>query len=396
MCHHLDRRAAADVQNTQTLGGLFADIVYPNVTMASISTESRISLLPPPSYRKRKAPDDNNGTSSTTLEEKAGIPPLLVAGTKEMLMEMRRRMGMVVEGTVHRMVAKTKELEGVADHSVKKKRGDGGDSSERIAKAYLKHFQAMVAAKAESMCDTTRGAELELELEELAARIAPILENRQRTIARLAATRARVSRLAVSTCSDALRISNATEPSALSAGASSSESKSAGQRVGEAGGGEMMPVGGGASGSASGGGRSTPADTEFSGLEEGVLEPKVSMLIGAIAELPGPLKAVLRELPELTSSLTRTVQSVEAAIGMKESKTEALLAKAPPAPLGNRGGRAGGVTGAAGIDAGGLLPPPAVARAAARATRVEQAKIQRAGAGRGASAAARLGEIVRS
>lgn len=318
---------------------------------------------PSSSSRKRKAPDSNANTNDKNRP--------LVPATKEGLAEVRRRMATVIEETMR----DGRATGGFADHTSEgKEKGDSagsvGDRSAReVAKenvntnAYVRQFAAAIMAKARSMCDV-KDAEQQREADALMAEIIELNEDMQKTSARLNATRARVARLNLTTCADSLRVSKAAEDraaaAALEAGATLGRAVAGGVAVAD-----------------------NALDTSgFSGLEAGVLEPKVSMLIGAIAELPGPLKAILQELPELTTSLSTTVQSVEAAVGVGESRTEALLDKAPPVPLGSKRGRGGRRIG------GNHHPPREAARATAREMRVEQARMERAAGGNG-----RLGEI---
>lgn len=328
---------------------------------------------------------------------------------------MRRRIGIVAQNSVHRGTENPKGSGTSKESAVlagggatavttaepNSQRGrenaGAGDKIEQVATGYMKPFLSMVATRAASMCETAGSEAEQLEIDELMSRISSMLEERQRTVALLRASRARVDRLAVSTCSDTLHFSTMTEDAALGASDSNTanntttgSSNMAQQQLA----GDVVSAGGGRRNAAG-------ENIELMGLEEGVLEPKVSTLIGAIAELPGPLKALLRELPEVASSLIRTVQSVETAVEMEESKTEAVLGRMPPAPLRKKAISGGGgsdkvgagATAAAG-DPGRLLPPPNVARAAVRATKMEQVRMRRT-AGQGTAATARLGEIVR-
>lgn len=291
-----------------------------------------------------------------------------VTATREGLEEVRRRIATVAEETLCKLRAN-------GDPSVKVRQGGSNGTSggangkgqagreppDAATAVYLRRFLAGVMAKTESMCKMT-DFEQQNEAEELVEEILGLYEDMEQTTSRLAATRARVARLGLKTCTETLRVSKTIDDRTAAALEPSNDRPASN--------GLPPPPGGDA------------LDAGISGLEAGVLEPKVSMLIGAIAELPGPLKAVLQELPELTSSLATTVESVEAALGLRESQTEALLNKAPPTPLARKRGGLGGVGGER------HQPPPEVVRGNARQARVEQARLERA-----ASGAGRLGQI---
>ncbi|CAN0448116.1 unnamed protein product [Pylaiella littoralis] len=221
--------------------------------------------------------------------------------------------------------------------------------------------------------------------------------------ARLAATRARVARLSVATCSDALRVSQAADDRACSvleaiteharmeketggplplapgpspAGTAANGSSGSGNSSNGAGSDGGGGGGGGDHHSDNNAGGGVVAVPTYAGVDASVLEPKVSMLIGKLSELPGPLKALLQEIPEVTASLSVTVQNVEAVMRTGNSRAEALLRKAPPTPLpGSKKkgkGAAAAAAGAGGVD--DERPPPEELRSAAREARVEQAK----------------------
>lgn len=322
----------------------------------------------PLSSRQRQAPTQN-AQDARIIHASDNRP--LVAITKEGLAELRSRIATVAQETVEDKVW----ARAGADSTKRRRRKGRALDPATLAgvEPYLTRFQEMVLSKIASMCDV-KGVEAQHEADELSMQIEQLFAHSRHTIARLNATRARVARLGLETCSDALRISKLAE-----------------DRKAEL----LAKSGGDCGGSGGGDGNGQGAQhSEFCGMEAGVLEPalepKVSMLIGAIAELPGPLKAVLQELPELTSSLSKTVRSVQAAIGVGESRTEALLGKVPPAPLGNRGGQRGAGLGPGGEGHGAEgHKPPEIARATARERRAKEARLQREAGGAGM-----LGEIM--
>lgn len=228
--------------------------------------------------------------------------------------------------------------------------------------AYVKAYQAAVAFKVASMCHA-QDAHERLEAEDLMNDIVQFGEDMQAERKRLRATRSLVARLFTSACNDSLRAAEADDDRACKVLEADAEHA---RREREAGGPLPLPIEG--EGRGAGGGGVEHDGNGFSGIDADVLEPKVSMLIGKLSELPGPLKTVLQEMPELTASLAKTVQSVEAAMESGESRTEALLSKAPPTPLPAAGG-GGGKPGA-----GDQRRPPEEVHANARETRVEQAR----------------------
>lgn len=240
-----------------------------------------------------------------------------------------------------------------------------GGKQDATTAAYLKAFQAAVASKVASMCDIQDARE-KLEAEDLLNEISIFGEEMQTAREKLRATRARVARLSASVCNDSLRAAEAEDDRACEILEANAEQA---RREMEAGG--PLPTAGEEDGDGEPGGG-------FSGIDANVLEPKVSLLIGKLSELPGPLKAVLQEIPELTASLAKTVQSVEAAMGAGQSRTEALLGKAPPTPI-----PAAKVDAAGGQEAGGEERPPEEARASAREARVEQLRKEWEAAGVG-------------
>ncbi|CAN0492199.1 unnamed protein product [Ectocarpus sp. 8 AP-2014] len=247
--------------------------------------------------------------------------------------------------------------------------------------AYLRAFQAAVADKVRDLCEVQDARESREE-DELVGEIFQFSHDLRVARSRLYATRARVARLSADTCRDALRVSEAADDRAC---AVLEASTAHARRESETGGPLPLRIDDAAS---NGGGGSDDDDLEnggggggrgggiFQGLQTEVVEPKVSALIGKMAELPGPLKSVLQEIPELTASLAVSVQEAEAAIKAGQSRTEALLGKAPPTPLSTKKGK--GAAGAAGAAGANVVEderyPPEDARAAAREARVQQAR----------------------
>lgn len=298
------------------------------------------------SSRKRQAPTDyacNNAAAAPAPAAPANgaatAPPTsinskqpLVAATLESLEEMRMRVATVAEET------KLKRLEqkygdgvgqGGAQHHHQQHQDD--DEDDETTAAFLKAFQLGVLSKVESVCDLPDATEQQKQEESLLSEIFEYVTELEAKKARLRAARERVARLSAATSSKSLRISEATEDR-ITAALEAKVDQSKKER--EAGGPLLPPAGSNDDGvvhhSAA---AAVDVDSNFEGIDASVLEPKVSYLIGKLSELPGPLKAVLQENPELTASLVKTVQSVKAAMGAAESQTEALLRKAPPAPL---------------------------------------------------------------
>lgn len=291
----------------------------------------------------------------------------MVPATEEGLKQMRRRIAIVVTETMKDRLAGSEEKgkgKGAAGSSVARGKQDATTA------AYLKAFQAAVASKVESMCDVQDARE-KLEAEDLMNDIERFGEDMRAARERLRATRARVTRLSASVCNDSLRAAEAEDDRACEILEANAEHA---RREREAG----MPLPTAGSEGSAGGDGGGEGDSGFSGIDGDVLEPKVSLLIGKLSELPGPLKAVLQEIPELTASLAKTVQSVEAAMGAGQSRTEALLGKSPPTPIPAVRADGGGK-----LRAGGEGRPPEEARANAREARVEQARKEWEAAGVG-------------
>lgn len=332
------------------------------------------------SSRKRKAPDAAHAaaqaSSSTAVAGPRNEQPLVPA-TPDLLKELRLRFRSVTdEAAAKKLAGKASSTESGAAAGGRSKSGGGATAPEAAAAAgptataYLRAFQAAVASNVQAMCQLPEPCELREE-DELFTDILQFCEDAQAVNARLAATRARVARLSADTCRDALRVSAAADDRACSV--LEARTKHA-QREKEVGG--PLPLAPAANGD-SGGGADGDVDTvaSFSGIDPNVMEPKISALIGKLAELPGPLKSVLQEMPELTASLAVSVQNAESAMEKRESRTEALLGKAPPTPLPSKKRRAAGAGAGAGGAAGGAGDErPEEVRSAAREARVEQAR----------------------
>lgn len=283
---------------------------------------------------------------------------------------MRRRVATVVTETMKGRLAGSEwkdKGKGVAGGGVTRGKQDAATA------AYLKAFQAAVASRVASMCDVQDASE-KLEAEDLLNEIERFGEDMQAARERLRATRERVARLSASVCNDSLRAAEAEDDRACEILEANAEHA---RREREAGG--LLPTAGGEGGAGGDDGGEAGGEGIFCGIDAETIEPKVSRLVEKLSELPGPLKAVLREIPELTSSLATTVQSVEAALGAGQSRTEALLAKAPPTPIPKA--RAGGD--GKEVRPGDEERPPEEARANAREARVEQARKEWEAAGVG-------------
>ncbi|CAN0214740.1 unnamed protein product [Ectocarpus sp. 12 AP-2014] len=331
------------------------------------------------SSRKRKAPDAcppaNSPTGPAAAAPDAAAAAVteqpLVRATQQGLKEMRYRVSTVVDETTKKSLA-GKKSGSSADVAVVAPTQDAATT------AYLRAFQAAVADKVRDLCEVQDARESREE-DELVGEIFQFSHDLRAARSRLYATRARVSRLAADTCRDALRVSEAADDRAC---AVLEASTAHARRESETGGPLPLRIDDAAS---NGGGGSDDDDLEndgsrrgggiFQGLETEVVEPKVSALIGKMAELPGPLKSVLQEIPELTASLAVSVQEAEAAIKAGQSRTEALLGKAPPTPLSSKKGKGAAGAGAAGANVvEDERYPPEDARAAAREARVQQAR----------------------
>eukprot|EP00903_Cladosiphon_okamuranus_P009356 g8922.t1 len=332
------------------------------------------------SSRKRKAPDAAPSApqaSSSNAAAGARKEQPLVQASPDLLKELRLRFRSVTdEAAAKKLAGKASSTESGVAAGGRSKNGGGATPTEAAAALqdaistayqYLRAFQAAVASNVQAMCELPDPGELQEE-DELFTDILQFCEEAQAANARLAATRARVARLSVDTCRDALRVSEAADDRACSV--LEARIKHA-RREKEVGG--PLPLVAAANGD-SGGGANDAVDTmaSFSGIDPNVMEPKITGLIAKLAELPGPLKSVLQEIPELTASLAVSVQNAESVMEKRESRTEALLGKAPPTPLPRKkhGAGAGGAVAAGG--AGDEWPEDV--RSAAREARVEQAR----------------------
>lgn len=299
-------------------------------------------------------------------------PLPLVPATKEGLAEMRCRVATVAEETMRtRLAGKVGKGKGKSAVGGALATPTGSDQDTAAATAsYLRAFQAAIMTKVASACDI-QDAQEQREAEDLMKEIVQFNDEMQHTRERLEATRARVATLAATTCNDSLCIDKATDDGIAAALNAKIEQA---RKDCDAG----VPPSAAAGGAGIHDNGLDSSGDSFAGLEQGALEPKVSLLIGKITELPGPLKSVLQEMPELTASLAKTVQSVEAAMGVEESRTESLLAKAPPTPLVKGNGGAGG-------NDGGYLGSrfPEEVRATAKEARAKQARdeLEAGGAG---------------
>ena len=222
-----------------------------------------------------------------------------------------------------------------------------------------------------AMCELPDPRELQEE-DELLADFSQFCDNLQAARARLEATRARIIRLSADTWRDALRVNEAADDRACSVLETRLKHARKEEEIGGA-----LPLVSAANGGSGGGGGDDETVASFRGIDAGIMEPKISDLIGKMAQLPGPLKSVLQEIPELTASLAVSVQNAESVMEKRESRTEALLGKPPPTPLPSRKRRAGGAgpgagAGGAAGDAGDERPEEV--RSAAREARVEQAR----------------------
>lgn len=363
----------------------------PSETNAGLQqVDDIVGGAPPSSSRKRKAPTAvgvSPGPSSVAALSSSSAQAAVAAtaisngeqrrirASGEALEEMRRRVFTVVEETMRNRLAGTK---GASN-------GDGNHADAASAKqtdpttvVYLKAFQGAVHSKVASVCELPDERE-QKEAEELMGEMLQFAEHKQAARKRLRATRERVARLCIAACQNSLRTAGANEDVMVAALETKIEQARKDAETGR------LPRGGGAGHGFDaavgiiGDGlhiNDRHAIIGFAGIDSSALEPKVSRLIGTLAELPGPLKTVLQEMPELTASLAKTVQSVNGAIEAGESRTEALLGKAPPMPLAKKmlaGGGGGGVGGSHGGD-GARHVTAGDARAAAKEARAEQAR----------------------
>ncbi len=301
----------------------------------------------------------------------------LVPATEEQLRELRLRIGSVADEDLAKGLA-GKAGSGGPPPAVAASGGGKGGRDAAVEKldptttAYVRAFQDAVAGKVKAMCRLPTPRESQEE-DELFGDVVRFCDEIQAAKVRLAATRTRVAGLSTATCSDAIRISEAADDRACCVLNASTEHA---RKEADTGG--TLPVAPASNGVSGGGdGDVGPDMTAFTGIDAGSVEPKVTALIGKLTQLPGPLKAVLQEMPELTASLAVSVQNAESVMEKRESRTEALLGKAPPTPLPGKKGKAaaarGGGVGASGEPEDERHPPEEV-RSAAREARVEQAR----------------------
>lgn len=320
------------------------------------------------SSRKRKAAEIARGDGpEQPLQQGQEQQRPLVPATKEGLEEMRRRVSTVVEETMRNRLAGTEVVGNGEKATAAAAAGSNGQQQHRhhqdaAMAAYLRAFQAAVMSKVASMCDVQDARE-QREADQLMEEMVQFSDDMQAARERLRGTRARVARLADSASRDSLLIAKAADDRA----AATLEAKAVqATRERETGGPFPPPDGAGYDDLDGAGGTDG-----FAGIDGDVLEPKVSLLIGKLSELPGPLKSVLQEIPELTAALAKLVQNVEAAMSVGESRTEALLGKSPPMPLTKGSGSGGVLRGGAGGD---FRYRPEEVRETAREARVEQAR----------------------
>lgn len=319
----------------------------------------------PTSSRKRRA----GAMSSTSFAQGDPAQPLVPA-TSEGLAEMGDRVGVVVvetsrnrdgsaeEGKKNRQ-SESGRIESASHNGLQQQQKQKQQKKHPSKSAYLKPFQCAIMNKVRSASNVRDDRERR-ETEDLVIDINQFVDEMQVAMERLRARRAQVSRLSDETCREHLRIAKTADDRASTALQAKADQARKQRDDGET---LLLPDSA----------LSSIDDIDavsglFAGIDGDVLEPKVSLLIGKLSELPGPLKSVLQEIPELTASLAKMVQNVEEAMSIRESRTEELLNKAPPTPL-SKGSSAVAIT----AGGAGSRHPPEEMRAAARETRVEQA-----------------------
>lgn len=342
------------------------------------------------SSKKRKAPEADIRTASTSgvavsISSSAaaaaaapGNERPLVWATPACLEALRHKIRAGVEETMETELAK-KHPPGVPappGNGTTSVHGSAASQHEDPAMtAYLKAFPAAVMDKVRTMCRVQEPREAREE-DELFEAISRHRENVRAARDRLESTRARIARLSADTCAAALRVSRAADERA---GGVLEASIAHARREKEAGG--PLPLRPAAA-AGSGSGSDDNLDEEVMypvGVDLAAVEHQASALIGNLSELPGPLKAVRQEIPELTASIATSMKSVGDIMAEGGgSQTEALFDKAPPTPLpGKRRKRAAGGGGAAengGGERNEEEHPAEEVRSAARGARVGQAR----------------------
>ncbi|CAM9540464.1 unnamed protein product [Discosporangium mesarthrocarpum] len=226
---------------------------------------------------------------------------------------------------------------------------------EAVTQANLTAYQAAVMEDVVSFCEVKEVRE-EREAYEILESLAEVNKDLQDTKARLRIKRARVMQLATAAYKDELEASNARQERRI--GALAHQVSGQGAKAGE--GATAKPGGDGGehatrvlesdpnSTKHGGGGSSVDSlavhrgdsnGSAVSGLDERVLESKVSALIMAMADLPGPLKSLLQELPERRDALASTLQAVESSLASSGSVTEDMLRKTVPSAGAGKGKR---------------------------------------------------------
>ncbi|CAM9626087.1 unnamed protein product, partial [Hapterophycus canaliculatus] len=292
---------------------------------------------------------------------------------------LRHKIRSGVEETIEKELAGKGRLGGSAapENGSKRHNGTAAPTASKhedpAMTAYLQAFPAAVVDKVRTMCEVQDPHEAREE-DELFEDINRFRHDVRAARDRLDSTRARVARLSADTCADALRVSREAEERVC---AVLEASIAHAQREKEAGG--PLPLRPAAAGSGSGSGSDDNLEEVISsaGVDAAAVEHKASALIGKLSELPGPLKAVRQEIPELTASIATSMKSIRDIMSEGGSQTEALFDKAPPTPLpGKIGKRAEGRSGGGAVNGGGAEEENLAeeARSAARGARVGQAR----------------------
>ncbi|CAM9977210.1 unnamed protein product [Ascophyllum nodosum] len=199
---------------------------------------------------------------------------------------MRHRVALVVDKTMQNRLVKTEEdeigkgQEGGSNGPAASKKQQQQVQDPTVA-AYLQALQSAIMTKVESMCDVQDDheqpeAQLIREIIEFEEEISAARE-------RLVATRARIARLAAEICRDSLRFSEAADDRAII----NLEANIEQPRKEKDEGGTLLLLSDGPSDAVEDVAATTGV---FAGIDGDVLEPKISLLIGKLSELPGPLK----------------------------------------------------------------------------------------------------------